>query len=201
MPAQVTALWPQQHEVEVTPLATAAATIVRPPGLTPGRVVSKRDGATMRVSVTSLLGVEVVRPSAVASLDTASHQEDVEGDDNSSSTKEKTKKRLVCPAFTLPAADHLAALDLLRQRAARDAVERAKLAKAAKKAAEEEPLELAQRVRLLAALRASELHNRNEALRLLKLLDARCIVRYAVVCDLETASNISHVKGRCVHFT
>jgi len=144
----------------------------------------------MRLGVASLLGIEVVRPLAVASLDAASHQEDDDGeeeeeDDNyddesddkykSSGMKEqkKTKKRLVCPAFTLPAADHLAALDLLRQRSARDAIGRAKLAKAAKQAAEDEPRELAQRVRLLAALRASELRNRNEARRLLKLLDVR----------------------------
>ena len=189
-------MWPQQHEVEVTPLAAAAAMVVRP-GLTSSSTHGRckrahmAKGVTIRLSLTSLLGVDVVRPLAVASLDCEKHHkkndnDEVEDggyddDDCLSSIEEKKKKgqkekRLVCPAFTLPAADHAAALTLLQQRAARDAATRAEAILAAKKAAEEEPHEVAQRVRLLAALRASELRNRNEALRLLKLLDARYLL-------------------------
>ena len=147
-------MWPQQHEVEVTLTLAAAAAMVVGPGLTSSLTHGRckrahmAKGVTIRLSLTSLLGVDVVRPLAVASLDCEKHHkkndnDEVEDggyddDDCLSSIEEKKKKgqkekRLVCPAFTLPAADHAAALTLLQQRAARDAATRAEAILAAKK--------------------------------------------------------------------
>jgi hypothetical protein len=176
----VVALWPSRGEVEVAPLAAAAAAAVRPHRAAAAAAAATGRAATVRVSVAALVGVDVVRPGAVAALDS-----DEKGDcsagggsgGGSGSSREavhgghdgghgKTTRR-VCPAFVLPAADAAAAVAALRARAPTDAAKRSAALPAG--AGDEDR---GQRVRLLAALRAAEVRNRSEAIRLLGLLGA-----------------------------